>query len=417
MSVFVPYCAPEQSKYAQCYPDEARFKADAGEANRLTITRSVEGPQFTPVVAYHDDDAPVHPGSGCRQVDDHTASCTGYLLTPVVDTGDRDDVISGTGTIDAGEGNDTITGDGVLIGGPGDDALQGGDANDTLLGGAGRDSLSGGAGNDTLQPDDGEPGELDAVDGGDGIDIVSYERRKDDVTVSLQQPLAGEDRLSAVEGVRGGSGNDTLTGDAGANALDGGPGDDRLTGGEGDDVLDGGAGADVLDGGDGRDLLYSGGDAGHNLLACGDGIDRVMQLGRDTLVAASCERMLVNELELMLKAIALHLPAPRAGDPLVLLDGLACVERPCSAALRVTIASGRHAGLVAAGRKFGLRAHAKPPRRLAVVLRPAAAALIRHGAAATARVDIALRDGGDRARVSFLIGLGHIALGVPSTDG
>src|SRR3954453_4591423 len=83
VSVFVPACSLEQSKYGQCYPDEAQFKADPGEANRLTISHGV-GSGLNPAVSYHDDGAPVTAGSGCSQVDAHTASCTGYLITAVV---------------------------------------------------------------------------------------------------------------------------------------------------------------------------------------------------------------------------------------------------------------------------------------------------------------------------------------------
>src|SRR5690606_30595885 len=55
------------------------------------------------------------------------------------------------------------------------------------------------------------------------------------------------DTFISIEGVRGGSGNDTLTGDAGDNRLEGGDGDDILAGGAGADTLDGGAGIDTAD--------------------------------------------------------------------------------------------------------------------------------------------------------------------------
>src|SRR5436190_465942 len=198
VSVYVYPCAPEQSKYGQCYPDEARYLASPGEANRLTITRRVDPPDYQPKITYHDDGAPVSTGSGCKQLDAHSAECTGYNLVAVANTGGGDDIVTGDGTIDAGAGNDVVTGDGVQIGGPGDDELTGGDQNDTLIGGPGRDTLSGGPGNDTLQPDDGETGEQDVVDGGEGVDTVSYDDRRDGVTVSLQQPLAGEDHISGI---------------------------------------------------------------------------------------------------------------------------------------------------------------------------------------------------------------------------
>jgi Ca2+-binding RTX toxin-like protein len=76
--------------------------------------------------------------------------------------------------------------------------------------------------------------------------------------------------------VRGGAGNDTLTGDALANTLRGGAGDDTLMGGSGNDTLFGEAGADALYGGAGADTLYGGGGTGTDLadaLYGGDGVD------------------------------------------------------------------------------------------------------------------------------------------------
>lgn len=410
--VFTYPCAPEQSKYGQCYPDEARFVADPGEANRVTITRRTDPPDYQPKITYRDDGAPLHAGKGCTQIDAHSAQCTGYNLVAVVKTGDGSDTITGDGTIDAGPGNDVITGDGVLIGGPGDDTITGGDQNDTLLGGPGRDTLSGGGGNDTLQPDDGETGEEDIVDGGDGIDTVSYAKRRDGVRVTLQQPLAGEDHLSGIESVRGGAGNDILTGDAGPNTLEGGGGNDRLTGGDGADVLDGGPGADILDGGDGPDKLYAGDATGaRNVLACGGGRDTVGQVGPGTIVLATCERLALSELDLQLDSIALDLPPRPAPAPLLTLRGLACLELPCSADVRMTVASGRGRAGLLASRSFRLARGTKPPARLPVRPTPFGALLLRRAARPTARVVVSLRDGTDRARSTFLVALGHRTLG------
>jgi Ca2+-binding RTX toxin-like protein len=76
--------------------------------------------------------------------------------------------------------------------------------------------------------------------------------------------------------VRGGAGNDTLTGDSRANTLRGGAGDDTLTGGSGNDTLFGEAGSDSLYGGAGADTLYGGGGTGTDAtdtLYGGDGPD------------------------------------------------------------------------------------------------------------------------------------------------
>lgn len=76
--------------------------------------------------------------------------------------------------------------------------------------------------------------------------------------------------------VRGGPGDDTLTGDARANTLRGGGGNDTLMGGPGNDTLVGEAGADLLYGGAGADTLYGGGGTGTDAadtLYGGDGVD------------------------------------------------------------------------------------------------------------------------------------------------
>lgn len=62
-------------------------------------------------------------------------------------------------------------GDDILLGRGGDDTLIGGNGNDRLDGGDGSDELVGGNGNDLLLPGQGG---ADAMDGGRGVDTVSY---------------------------------------------------------------------------------------------------------------------------------------------------------------------------------------------------------------------------------------------------
>ncbi len=95
----------------------------------------------------------------------------------------------------------------------------------------------------------------------------------------------GSVHFTGVYSVRGGSGNDTLTGSTGFQQLQGYYGDDTLIGGDGNDVLYGhlgGAGSalnlsatftdnDTLDGGAGKDLLR--GDFGNDVLIGGAGAD------------------------------------------------------------------------------------------------------------------------------------------------
>ena len=166
------------------------------------------------------------------------------------DTGEGFDAIRNIEGIFGGYGNDLLIGNDIenqIYGGIGNDKIYGYDGIDYLSGDQGDDILNGGAGNDTL-------------DGADGLDIASYAEVTTDLTIdlSLKTPQdtgsAGSDTLISIEGIIGGSGNDTLKGDAGANVLDGGTGNDTLLGGAGDDILIGGVGSNRLDGGDGLDM-------------------------------------------------------------------------------------------------------------------------------------------------------------------
>lgn len=160
-----------------------------------------------------------------------------------------------------------------LTGGTGDDLLAGDAHENVLVGGTGNDWIVGGLGADLLA-------------GGDGFDFVSYSDRTDVVTADLAVagPVNGEagesDTLQDVDGLEGGSGDDTLRGNAAANALVGGAGNDTLSGRDGNDWLDGGPGGDTLtggadgdelDGGTGADDLNGGG--GDDLLLGGPGAD------------------------------------------------------------------------------------------------------------------------------------------------
>jgi Ca2+-binding RTX toxin-like protein len=143
---------------------------------------------------------------------------------------------NGNDTLDGGNGNDTLvagSGDNQgLSGGADDDSLLGGNNNDNLEAWNGNDTLSGAAGNDTLI-------------GGNGTDLASYANAGGGVTVDLSagtsSGAAGDDRLTGIENVLGGNGDDRILGDSFANVLDGGIGDDTLSGGAGNDTLVGGA--------------------------------------------------------------------------------------------------------------------------------------------------------------------------------
>lgn len=139
---------------------------------------------------------------------------------------------------------------------------------DTLSGDAGANVVAGGGGDDILTGDSlGRVGSgVDTLIGGAGSDTASFAGYATGVVAGLARDqnmaVAGGTivaRLIDIENLRGGSGNDWLTGSATANVLSGGEGNDRLDGLGGDDVLDGGMGDDILNGGDGIDTaVYTG---------------------------------------------------------------------------------------------------------------------------------------------------------------
>ncbi|KQV33397.1 MULTISPECIES: hypothetical protein [unclassified Rhizobium] len=177
-----------------------------------------------------------------------------------VDTASYGDATAGvtvnlslTGSQDTkGAGFDKLVSIENLIGSAFDDRLTGSAAANILSGGGGDDTLRGLQGNDTLN-------------GGSGFDLASYSEVTAALTLSLSKTTAqaaataGQDTLVSIEGLEGGSGNDTLTGSTVANLLIGNKGNDKLYGLEGNDVLRGGEGNDLLNGGAGTDTAdYTG---------------------------------------------------------------------------------------------------------------------------------------------------------------
>ncbi len=90
------------------------------------------------------------------------------------------------------------------------------------------------------------------INGGTGIDIISYANSAAAVNVNLTLTTAQAsgyaqgDILSNIENLTGSNFNDILTGSAVANTINGGAGNDTLDGGNGNDTLTGGTGADVF---------------------------------------------------------------------------------------------------------------------------------------------------------------------------
>jgi Ca2+-binding RTX toxin-like protein len=195
--------------------------------------------------------------------------------------GDGNDTLTGGNLADllhGGKGNDTLSG------GNGDDVLNGNEGDDTLIGDADVDVLNGNDGDDVLRGGAGN----DTHNGGKGSDTADYSDRLVAVTVDLdgskvlaQVGIAGEKDIinpmassADVENVRGGSGNDVLTGTAVANIIWGGDGTDTIRGGNGNDTLYGEGAADDIDGQTGDDYIV-GGPAADTLLVGGTGNDSI----------------------------------------------------------------------------------------------------------------------------------------------
>ena len=239
------------------YGNEFRFVAASGEVNRVRV-RQLDAPFGTfALMQIHDAGAAVVAGDGCTQIDEHTVRCTDVPgALPVWGVrlllGDEDDRVA-----PLVEEDDWPTAV-AARGGPGDDHLEGGSGLDDLDGGDGRDVVRAGPGDDIVSGGDRTRRPVsDVIDGGAGTDTVSYERRRRPVSVDLalsEGGAAGEnDRVTRVEHIRGGLGDDRLAGDSRSN------------------LIDGQAGRDVLIGRGGEDRFRSGGRS----ISCGPGDDFV----------------------------------------------------------------------------------------------------------------------------------------------
>jgi Ca2+-binding RTX toxin-like protein len=173
-------------------------------------------------------------------------------------------------------------------------------------------------------------GGADVLNGGAGMDTLSYANSPSGVTVSLANPSMGTgeaagDTYLSVENVIGSDFDDTLSGDDLDNVLDGGAGIDTLSyadstsgvyvnletsttsGGDGDDVLSsfeevigsdyndtliGDDSDNMLDGGPGNDVLLGG--VGDDQLLGGQGRDLLIGgTGEDVLDGGDGENLLI----------------------------------------------------------------------------------------------------------------------------
>lgn len=138
--------------------------AAAGKANTLSITRSNNS------VFISDDADTVTAGSGCTQVDVDTVRCPFDGRTLTLDSGDRADIVTITGSvpanITAGAGDDVITLDPAATAGT---TVDGQGGHDTIFGGGGADRITGGFGDDVMFGRNGND-RLDALDSSQGND-------------------------------------------------------------------------------------------------------------------------------------------------------------------------------------------------------------------------------------------------------
>ena len=378
------------------------FRALPAEANRVTLDVGADS------AVVRDDGASLVAGEGCRSMEDAGVRCetepdcsvfdsTGRCLARaagltavLVYAGDANDVVTlrvheflrREFSVWAGPGDDAITagsGEQTIRGGPGNDRLEAADIGARLFGGPGDDALYGARG-DELRGDGGR----DLLDGRSGEDTASFDdlRRPVRVDLSDRRPdgVRGEpDVLRGIENVRGGSGDDRLVGDGHANNLHGMDGEDILRGRGGDDLLQGGAGVDRLSGGAGDDVLQAwppGGPA--DSLRCGTGRDNVETPYRFDVIAADCDSVLLDDVEIMRR-------------PRVTLRDVTLTIKPCggSRCRYSAVLVGAQSGL-AFGRAAG-RWQGGHMTRIRIPLLPAGAAALAPRRCARVRVKIATR--------------------------
>ncbi len=176
----------------------------------------------------------------------------------------------------AGSGSATSVGKADLF--YGIEMVEGTDYADYFFGDTANDNMSGGAGSDMFYMFDG----LDTVDGGDGIDTISYESYTYiggiDVTMSaygagIVLDAAFGDTFVNTEIVVGTAYSDMFHGGVGLDAFQTGGGNDKAWGGSGNDVLRGDGGNDQIHGDGGDDQLFGG--LGYDKIWSGNGHDSI----------------------------------------------------------------------------------------------------------------------------------------------
>jgi Ca2+-binding RTX toxin-like protein len=188
--------------------------------------------------------------------------------------------------------SDSAGPNGYFYGGPGRDTLVGSDDRDEFSDDLGNDTILAGGGNDQIVLENGGPGEVDEIDGGEGPDVIwiGDHDAQEPLTIDLEAGVAsgaalGTDNLTSIEDVLAWCDPCDITGSEAPNHISGNTGvirglggDDELQGpdvdgGEGNDLLLGGTGDEELRGGPGNDAFIP--YEGSNLIAGGEGSDTV----------------------------------------------------------------------------------------------------------------------------------------------
>jgi Ca2+-binding RTX toxin-like protein len=243
-------------------------------------------------------------GAGNDTLDASHATLTTHVLVGMA----GNDTLVGSSLADTLWGG---VGDDVLKGGAGIDILNGGDGNDTLQGGPASDTIDGGGLNcsvipatQPVSPNPAVPATTSCTSAvaaksavttiSPGINTLDYSDRTalQAVTVdltnlgstSMQTGVTGEKDIVALVGatgtpysvqyLRGGAGDDMLTGDGNANIIWGGDGNDTITGGGANDALYGENGNDTIHG-DAVAALPAGQTAGDDFISGGAGANHL----------------------------------------------------------------------------------------------------------------------------------------------
>ncbi|GAB7564351.1 hypothetical protein LG202_23900 [Methylobacillus methanolivorans] len=195
---------------------------------------------------------------------------------------------AGNNNITTGLGNDTVSaggGNNSINVGNGNNLVTVANGNNTIISGTGADTVSAGSGINSIFTGDGNDvitvgNAQTTVDGGAGTDRLTYVGVTQSLVVNLADGMVTIDggnqavRVSNIEHITTGSGNDTVYGSAVANEINTGDGNDSIEGMDGNDTLNGGAGNDTIHGGNGDDRIL--GEDGNDSLVGDDGNDTLI---------------------------------------------------------------------------------------------------------------------------------------------